>query len=123
MSTVINLRRPRFLATTTGVVGGVGIALAAVPFVASLNPSERALAAGTPVIVDTSKLDPGQQLTVVWRRNPVWVLRRTLEILATLERQTDQLRDPESRVESQQPNYARNEYRFLRPETLVVIAL
>lgn len=123
MNDSIDLQRRRFFVTTTGVVGGVGAALTAVPFVASMNPSERALAAGAHVIVDITKLEPGQQITVVWRRKPVWVLSRTPEILAALEKQTDKLRDPESRVESQQPSYARNEVRSLRPDTFVVIAL
>jgi ubiquinol-cytochrome c reductase iron-sulfur subunit len=118
-----DLHRRRFLVTTTTVVGGIGTGLAAVPFLFSLQPSERALAAGAPAAVDVSKLEPGQQKTVQWRRKPVWVLRRTPEILANLKTLTDQLRDPESRVESQQPAYARNEYRSIRPELLVVVAL
>ncbi len=119
----IDLQRRQFLVTTTGVVGGVGAALAAAPFVASMNPSERALAAGAPVTVDASKIEPGQQITVAWRRKPVWVLRRTAANVTALETQTDELRDPESQVKSQQPDYARNAYRSLRPEIFVAIAL
>ncbi len=107
----------------TAVVGAIGAAAASVPFLLSLNPSERALAAGTPVVVDISKLELGQQITVNWRQKPVWVLRRTPQILETLSTFTNRLRDPNSRVESQQPAYARNEYRSIRPEYLVVIAL
>lgn len=118
-----DLHRRRFLVTTTTVVGGIGVGLAAVPFLFSLQPSERALAAGAPAVVDVSKLEPGQQITVKWRRKPVWVLRRTPEILTNLKTLTDQLRDPESRIESQQPAYARNDYRSIRPEYLVVVAL
>lgn len=118
-----DLDRRRFLVTTTTVVGGIGVGLAAVPFLFSLQPSERALAAGAPAVVDVSKLEPGQQITVKWRRKPVWVLRRTPEILTNLKTLTDQLRDPVSRIESQQPAYARNEYRSIRPEYLVVVAL
>ncbi len=81
------------------------------------------MAAGTPVVVDISKLELGQQITVNWRQKPVWVLRRTPQILATLNTLTDRLRDPESRVKSQQPAYARNKYRSIRPEYLVVIAI
>lgn len=107
----------------TSVVGTVGVTLASVPFIASLKPSDRALAAGSPVMADISKLEPGQQITVNWRQKPVWVLRRTPQILETLTTLSHRLRDPESRIESQQPPYARNEYRSIRPEYLVVIAI
>jgi ubiquinol-cytochrome c reductase iron-sulfur subunit len=119
----VDFHRRRFLVTSTTIVGGIGAGLVAVPFLFSLKPSERALAAAAPIVVDLSKLEPGQQITVEWRRKPVWLLRRTPDILATLETLTDELRDPESRVESQQPTYARNDYRSIRPEYLVVVAL
>lgn len=115
--------RRRFLAMSTAVVGAAGVAVAAWPFVASWQPSERARAAGAPVTVDISKLQPGQQVTVEWRRKPVWVLRRTPEMLEALPGLRDQLRDPDSGAASQQPAYASNEYRSLRPEYLVTVAL
>lgn len=118
-----NPRRRRFLTTSTAVVGVAGAAAAAWPFVASWQPSERARAAGAPVRVDFSKLEPGQQITVAWRQKPVWVLRRTQDMLDGLARLRDRLRDPDSRVSSQQPSYASNEYRSIRPEYLVTVAL
>jgi ubiquinol-cytochrome c reductase iron-sulfur subunit len=123
MSTVPDLRRRHFLTTSTAIVGAAGVAAATWPFIVSWQPSERSLAGGTPVIADVSKLEPGQQITVQWRRLPVWALRRTPEMLATLANLTDELRDPESRVESQQSNYARNPHRSIRPEYLVVVAI
>ncbi len=123
MSTVIDLRRRRFLTASTAVVGATGMAVAAWPFIASWRPSERARAAGAPVVVDVSKLEPGQQITVKWRGKPVWILRRTPEMLSRLSRLTLQLRDPASRVASQQPDYARNEYRSIRSEYLVAVGL
>jgi len=116
-------RRRRFLTMSTAVVGAAGAAAATWPFLASWQPSERARAAGAPVTVDISKLQPGQQMTVVWRRKPVWLLRRTPEMLEALSSLRDQLRDPDSRAASQQPAYASNEYRSLRPEYLVAVAL
>jgi ubiquinol-cytochrome c reductase iron-sulfur subunit len=118
-----DLRRRRFLTMSTAVVGAAGAAAATWPFLASWQPSERARAAGAPVTVDISKLQPGQQMTVVWRRKPVWLLRRTPEMLEALSSLRDQLRDPDSRAASQQPAYASNEYRSLRPEYLVAVAL
>lgn len=122
-ATPTDLRRRRFLTMSTAVVGAAGAAAAAWPFLASWQPSERARAAGAPVTVDISKLQPGQQLTVEWRRKPVWLLRRTPEMLEALSGLRDQLRDPDSRAASQQPAYASNEYRSLRPEYLVTVAL
>lgn len=123
MSTIINARRRRFLTASTAVVGAAGVAAAAWPFIASWRPSERARAAGAPVVVDISKLERGQQITVGWRGKPVWILRRTPGMLENLSGLSEQLRDPQSRVLSQQPNYAQNEYRSIRPEYLVVVAL
>ena len=123
MTSDIDLQRRRFLTASTAVVGAAGMAAAAVPFLASWQPSERTIAAGAPVVVDFSKLEPGQQLTVEWRRQPVWVLRRTPKMLETLPTLNDRLRDPDSRVETQQPDYARNAYRSIREEYLVVIAI
>jgi ubiquinol-cytochrome c reductase iron-sulfur subunit len=123
MNTDIDAQRRRFLTASTAVVGAAGVAAAAWPFIAAWQPSERALAAGAPITVDISRLEPGQQITVAWRRQPVWVLRRTPEMLATLPLLTDRLRDPNSRVASQQPDSAQNEYRSIRPEYLVVVAI
>jgi len=123
MNDDIDSQRRRFLTASTAVVGAAGVTATAWPFIASWQPSERTIAAGASVAVDISKLEPGQQLIVAWRRQPVWVLRRTPEMLETLALLTDALRDPDSRVETQQPDYARNAYRSIRPEYLVVVAI
>jgi len=101
------------------------MAFAIVPFIASWLPSERAQAGGAPVVVDVSKLDSGQQITVSWSRKPVFVLRRTPKMLERLklDQLTSRLRDPESLVTTQQPEYAQNESRSIRPEYFVVIAI
>jgi ubiquinol-cytochrome c reductase iron-sulfur subunit len=115
----VDVGRRRFLTLTTTVVGGVGTAFAAVPFVASLAPSERAKALGAPVTVDISKIEPGQQITAVWRRQPVWVIRRTPEMLASLDKVAGQLSDPESQV-PQQPEYVKGAARAIKPEFMVL---
>ena len=102
MSTVdgVDLRKRRFLTTTATVVGAVGIAFVLTPFIKSWSPSERAQAAGAPVEVDISKLETGALLTVEWRGKPVWLVRRTQQMLADLPALNGQLRDPQSEVES-----------------------
>lgn len=117
--------RRRFLTGAATVVGGAGVVLTSVPFIGYWRPSARTKAAGAPVEVDASKLEPGQQITVEWQSKPIWVLRRTPEMLARLERLTDAdtLRDPLARVESQQPAYISGPLRSLREEYLVVIAI
>lgn len=119
----VDRRRRRFLTAATSVVGGVGAAFVAVPFIASWQPSARAKAIGAPVEVDISKLEPGQRLIEKWRGKPVWILRRTESQLATLNQVEDRLRDPNSEVASQQPSYAQNEHRSIKPEYLVVIGI
>lgn len=120
MSDILNERR-RLLIATSGV-GVVAAAATAVPFVASLTPSDRARAAGAPVEADVSKLAPGEMMTVEWRGKPVWLLRRTSEMLAVLESHESRLVDPAS-VEPQQPDYATNRHRSINPEFLVVIGI
>ncbi len=123
MSTAdINIGRRRFLTATATVVGGVGVAYAAVPFLASWSPSERAQAAGAPVEADISKLEPGAMLTVEWRGKPVWLVRRTDKMLEALPGNDGQLRDPNSEV-AQQPSYAKNESRAIKPEYLVLVGI
>ena len=117
-----NLKRRRFLIAATTVVGGVGAAFAAVPFISSMQPSQRARAMGAPVEADISKLEPGQMIRVKWRGKPVWIVERTPEMLEDLPGLTGELRDPES-LESEQPDYARNEYRSIKPEILVCIGI
>ncbi|HIG37679.1 MAG TPA: ubiquinol-cytochrome c reductase iron-sulfur subunit, partial [Oceanospirillaceae bacterium] len=100
----VNKTRRRMLVGTSVVVGAVGGVGAAVPFVASWNPSARARAAGAPVKADISKLEPGQQMIVEWRGKPVWIVRRSAEALANLESLNDSLADPSS-AKSKQPAY------------------
>jgi len=116
-------RRRRQLLITTSALGATGAALATVPFVASMLPSERAKALGGPVEVDIGTLAAGETLTAEWRGKPVWVMRRTLDVLVQIPGNTPFLADPASNVESQQPTYARNEYRSIKPEWLVLIGL
>jgi ubiquinol-cytochrome c reductase iron-sulfur subunit len=117
----VNSGRRRFLTATTAVVGGAGALAAAVPFIASWQPSARAQVAGAPVTEDISKLEPGQRIIVQWRGQPVWVIRRTPEQLATLEGLNDRLRDPASENVDQQPDYAQNLHRSIRPEIAVLV--
>ena len=116
-----NTRR-RFLTVATSVVGGVGVVGAAVPFVASWNPSAKAKAAGADVEVDISAIEPGQLIRVMWRSKPVWIVRRTPEILAELGQHEDQLRDPNSENE-QQPAFAQNQYRSMKEEYLILVGI
>jgi len=118
----VDPRRRRLLTITTGL-GLVGTAFAATPFVLSMLPSARAKAAGAPVEVDISKLEPGQALTIEWRGRPVWIVRRTPEMLSTLKQDEALLADPHCRVSSQQPPYAKNDYRSIKPEILVLIGI
>ncbi len=113
----------RLLLTITTVLGGIGAAFSSMPFIVSMKPSARALAAGSPVDVDISKLEAEQMLTVEWRGKPVWILRRTPQMLAQLERNAPLLVDPKSEVQSQQPSYAKNLYRSIQPEVFVVVGI
>ena len=117
----VNPGRRRFLTATTAVVGGAGAIAAAVPFIASWQPSARAQQAGAPVTVDISKLEPGQRVIEQWRGQPVWLIRRTPEQLATLAGEESRLRDPNSDNPEQQPAYARNQHRSIRPEIAVLV--
>ena len=112
--------RRRFLTLATSVVGGAGVVAAAVPFLASWKPSERAKALGAPVEVDISNVEPGQRLVVAWRGKPIWVLRRTPEMLESLKKVESSLLDPESKAD-QQPEYITGETRSIKPELLVLI--
>jgi ubiquinol-cytochrome c reductase iron-sulfur subunit len=100
----------------------VAAAAAAVPFVASLTPSERAKAAGAPVEVDIGKLAPGQMMTVEWRGKPVWIINRTKEMLDSLKKTEGEVSDPNS-DKPMQPEYAKNETRSIKPEILVAVGI
>ena len=118
-----NLGRRRFLTATTAVVGAVGAGFAAVPFIKSWNPSARAKLAGAPVTQDIGALPEGQQLTLKWRGQPVYVARRSPAMLATLPQMDPLLLDPQSDNTDQQPAYAKNEWRSIKPEILVLVAV
>jgi ubiquinol-cytochrome c reductase iron-sulfur subunit len=118
----VDMKRRQILAGATGVVGAVGAAFVAVPFVGSWQPSEKAKAAGAPVDVDISGLQPGQVVTVNWRGKPVWVVRRTPDMLARLAELDSVVRDPMS-DNSIQPVYAKNATRAIKAEFLVVVGI
>lgn len=120
MPELANDRRNLLIATSAA--GAAAAAATAVPFVASLTPSERAKAAGAPVEADVAKLAPGEMMTVEWRGKPVWILRRTPEMLASLSGHEDRLADPLSAA-SLQPDYAANRQRAINEEYLVVIGI
>jgi ubiquinol-cytochrome c reductase iron-sulfur subunit len=111
--------RRGFLTMATVATGAVGVGFVAVPFIASWSPSERARAAGAPVEVDISKVEPGQMLTVVWRKRAIYIVHRTQEMVAQLAGHEGQLKDPESR-RSEQPEFARNGERSSRSDFLVI---
>jgi ubiquinol-cytochrome c reductase iron-sulfur subunit len=124
MSTnTVDAGRRRFLVASTSVVAAVGAGFVAVPFLSSWMPSERAKNAGAPVDVDISKLEYGRLLIVEWQSKPVWIVKRTEKTLADLPKNDDRLRDPHSEVASQQPPYAQNEDRSIKPEILVLVGI
>ncbi|MBI5275271.1 MAG: ubiquinol-cytochrome c reductase iron-sulfur subunit [Burkholderiales bacterium] len=108
----------------SGCAGVVGGAATAVPFVASFQPSERAKAAGAPVEVDISALRPGEKMTVEWRGKPVWILKRTPEQIASLQKTEPQVADPKSdRNAYPTPDYAKNQGRSIKPELFVAVGI
>ncbi len=117
--------RRRFLTATTAAVGVTGAAIAFWPFLASWRPSARARSLGAPIQIDVAKMEPGARVTVMWQGKPVWVVRRTLETLEGLshEHLRQRLKDPDSAVDSQQPAYAQNALRSMKPEFFVVTAI
>ena len=124
MSTdVVDKDKRRFLTAATSVVGAVGAGFVAVPFIASWMPSERAKNAGAPVEADISKLEEGRMMIVEWQSKPVWIVRRSQQMLDSLPKLTDTLRDPASENADQQPEYAQNEHRSRKPEVLVLIGI
>jgi len=118
----VDRQRRRFLTTAATVVGGAGVIAGSIPFIAAMKPSEKTKAIGAPVEVDISQLKPGEMLRVKWQGKPVWIVRRDDETLGELEAMAPKLRDPESEA-PQQPDYAENEYRSIKPHYLVVIGL
>lgn len=120
----VDRTRRRFLTQATSVVGGAGILAGAVPFIASMQVSARAQAAGAPVEADVGRLEPGQRVTYEWRGKPVWIVRRTDRMLATLDEIEPRLADPDS-SDSEQPPYCENKYRARedRRDVLVMVGI
>lgn len=114
--------RRRQLVIATSAIGGVAVVGTAIPFIASMAPSEKARSAGAPVAADLSRMEPGQLVTVEWRGKPVWILRRTPEIIDRLGRNDHLLLDPVSKRQ-QQPEYCRNPLRSIKPEFWVAVAI
>ena len=115
-------KKRRFLIAATSVVGAVGAGFVATPFVVSMTPSARARAAGAPVELDLGKLEPGMMITVEWRGQPVWVIRRTKAMLDLLPKAAEKAADPESN-QPLQPDYAKNATRSIKPEYMVVVGI
>jgi len=114
--------RRKFLTNVTSVMGGIGGLFALVPFLSSMSPSERAKSAGAPIEIDVSSLKPGSYKVVEWRGKPVWVVRRTKEMIDQTLDVDDLLRDPKS-LEEHQPSYTQNKYRSINPEYLVLLGV
>ena len=117
----IDNTRRNMIVATAAVAGAAGVA-AAIPFAWSWWPSERAKAAGAPVEADISNLAPGELQVVEWRGKPVWIVRRTKEMLEAVTKADDKVTDPRSEVDKQ-PEYAKNEYRSIKPEILVLVGI
>ena len=119
---VVDQSKRQFLTSALTVVGTVGAGFIAVPFLAQMQPSTKAEAAGAPVEIDIGKMETGQLIRAEWRGKPVWVLNRTPDVLRILENETDHLRDPLSQ-ESTQPSYSENPLRSIKPEVFIVVGL
>ncbi|ANE53842.1 MULTISPECIES: ubiquinol-cytochrome c reductase iron-sulfur subunit [Methylomonas] len=118
----VDTSKRQFLTSALSVVGAVGAGYLAVPFLSQMQPSAKAMAAGAPVEVDISKMEPGQLIRVAWRGKPVWILNRTPEVLTTLATLDSKLADPVSN-ESLQPENSKNPVRSIKPEIFVAIGL
>ena len=123
-SSAVDLEKRKFLIATSAV-GALGCAAAAVPFITSMTPSERAKAAGAPVEVDISKIAPGEMMTTEWRGKPVWIIHRTDEMTAELAKpeHASKLTDPSCEVISQQPEYCKNPARAIKPNLAVMVGI
>jgi ubiquinol-cytochrome c reductase iron-sulfur subunit len=115
----------RGLLVATCAAGGVAGLATAGAFVSTFQPSERAKAAGAPVEVDISGMSPGDMITVEWRGKPVWILKRTPEMVASLKKTDSQVADPNSERNPDQftPEYARNENRSRKPDLFVAVGI
>ena len=120
---VVDTKRRRFLVNSTSVVAAVGAGFVAVPFLSSWMPSERAKNAGAPVDVDISKLEEGRLMIVEWQSKPVWIVKRSAKTLSDLVTLDDRLSDPDSENVDQQPEYAQNANRSIKPEISVLVGI
>ena len=120
---VVDTKRRRFLVNSTSVVAAVGAGFVAVPFLSSWMPSERAKNAGAPVEVNISKLEEGRLLIVEWQSKPVWIVKRSAKTLSDLVTLDDNLSDPASENADQQPAYAQNANRSIKPEISVLVGI
>jgi len=118
-------RGRRTLVIASACAGGAAAVGTAVPFAASMLPSDRAKALGAPVEADISQLAPGEKMTVEWRGQPVWILHRTPEMLDAIKKDDDKVADPQSKRKQDEltPKYARNEFRSIKPDYLVVVGI
>ena len=112
--------RRKFLSGSLTLVGGTGVAATLWPFISSMSPSAKARAAGAPVKVDISELKDGEKIDLIWRKKPIWVVKRTKDMLATINTNKEKHKDPMSENTEQQPDFAKNKYRSLKPEILVL---
>ena len=118
----VDIKKRRFLVGATSVVGGIGAVVASVPFIVSMWPSERAKAAGAPVEVDISKVEPGQKINVEWRGKVCWIINRPQAMLDSLPKMDPRVADPNSEV-PQQPPYCKNEHRSIKPNMWVAVGI
>ena len=118
----VDTSRRKFLTTATVALGAAGAAFALVPFVSSWKPSERARALGAPTELDLAKVEPGQMTILTWRKQQIYVVKRTPEMLSSLANHDARLKDPASE-KSEQPDYAKNPVRAVRPDVLVLIGV
>jgi ubiquinol-cytochrome c reductase iron-sulfur subunit len=119
----VDTSKRRFLVALTSAAGGIAAVGATIPMIGSMLPSARALAAGAPVEVDLTKIEPGMLLTVEWHGKPVWIVNRTPEMLALLGKHDDKLTDSGSENGGQQPAYCKNPTRSIKPQYLVAVGI
>ena len=112
--------RRKFLTSSLSIVGGTGVAATLWPFLTSMAPSAKSKAAGAPVKVDISNLKDGDKIDLIWRKKPIWVVKRTKGMLESINTNEKKHKDPLSDNTEQQPDFAKNKFRSLKPEILVL---
>ena len=119
----IDLKKRRFLTNTTSVVGAIGVGFVIWPFLSSMSPTAKARAAGAAIDININKLELGQLVKILWRKQPIFIFKRDTAAINNLSTLNDELADPDNKNTSQQPNYAKNIYRSIKPEIAVIIGL